>query len=81
MLQVLTRIVGRQVEKLNTLTKGGAVELDVCNDELLDAAIDRVVKLAREERMGEGVDVSKLSNEQLLAMQKKQPDGDSSDRK
>lgn len=61
MLAVLHRIVNLQVETLNVLTKGGTVALDALFDEQLDATLERVCKLAREERAKEPTD------EELLA--------------
>jgi hypothetical protein len=56
MLAVLHRIVNRQVEALDALTHGGAVLLDLMMDEVLDATLERVCKLAREERAKEPTD-------------------------
>lgn len=79
MLAILTRIVGRKVDRLNTITLNGAVELGDEYDADLDRAIDRVVKLAREERMADGPDLSTLSDDQLLALQKTRSNAPTSD--
>lgn len=71
MLGVLTKIVNRKVETLNRLTKDGAVSLDPMYDDELAKLVDLVCKLAREERASE-VDLSNLTNEQLLALQQQQ---------
>jgi hypothetical protein len=56
MLAVLHRIVNRQVEALDAVTHGGVLLLDPIMDEQLDATLERVCKLAREERAKEPTD-------------------------
>jgi hypothetical protein len=61
MLAVLRRIVNRQVESLRVVTKDGLRDLGPLFDEMLDGTLERVCKLAREERAKEPTD------EELLA--------------
>jgi hypothetical protein len=70
MLAVLTRIVGRQVERLNAATHGGAVDLAADREQELDQVLERVLKLVRQNRQVAEVDadLSQLTNEQLLAL-------------
>lgn len=56
MLAVLRRIVNRQVETLKTVTRDGTVDLGPLFDEMLDGTLERVCKLAREERAKEPTD-------------------------
>jgi hypothetical protein len=66
MLDVLTRIVNRQVEQLARLTRNGAETLPPEYEPVLDEVIDRVCKLAREDRAIEP------SDEELLAAHDKE---------
>lgn len=66
MLEVIRRILARDVERLRLLSKDGRESLPFDERELLDETLDRVLKLAREERQRqEDVDPSKLTTEEI----------------
>lgn len=69
MLALLSKIVNRQVDKLNTITLNGAVDLPPGYSEELDQVLDRVIKLSREERMNDtSANLTSLSDTQLLEL-------------
>lgn len=71
-LEELTKMNNWKVQRLiNAAKKSSDGDIGDEYDDEFDRAIDRTCKLAREERMGDGPDLSKLTDEQVLALQKR----------